>query len=41
MCGAVGKFDRPALVKMLGDVLELRRLHKHDLEKTVIGWAAA
>ncbi|MDR3406962.1 MAG: hybrid sensor histidine kinase/response regulator [Methylovirgula sp.] len=41
MCGAVGKFDRAALVKMLGDILEVRQLNKHDLEKTVIGSAAA
>jgi two-component system, chemotaxis family, sensor kinase CheA len=41
MYGAVGKFDRPALMKMLGEVLEVRLLHKHDLEKSVIGSAAA
>jgi len=41
MYGAVGKFDRPALIKMLSEVLEVRQLHKHDLEKTVIGSAAA
>ncbi|MGP8233030.1 MAG: chemotaxis protein CheW [Methylovirgula sp.] len=41
MYSAVGKFDRPALIKMLGDVLEVRHLHKNDLEKSVIGSAAA
>ncbi len=41
MYGAVGKFDRSALVRMLGEILEVRQLHKHDLEKSVIGSAAA
>ncbi len=32
MCGAVGKFDRAALVEMLGRVLEAHHFNKHDLE---------
>ena len=40
MCGAVGKFDRAALVEMLGRVLEAHHLNKHDLESRVIGAAA-
>jgi two-component system chemotaxis sensor kinase CheA len=41
MCDAVGKFDRPALIKILGEILEARRLNKHELEKNVIGSVAA
>lgn len=41
MCGAVGKFDRPALLEMLGRILETHHLNKHDLESRVIGAAAA
>jgi two-component system chemotaxis sensor kinase CheA len=41
MCGAVGKFDRLALIKMLGEILEVRRLNRHELEKSVIGSVAA
>jgi two-component system, chemotaxis family, sensor kinase CheA len=40
MCGAVGKFDRPALLEMLGRILESHHLNKHDLESSVIGAAA-
>jgi two-component system chemotaxis sensor kinase CheA len=40
MCGAVGKFDRPALLEMLGRILESYHLNKHDLESRVIGAAA-
>ncbi len=41
MYGAVGKFDRTALIKMLGEILEVRQLNKLDLEETVIGSFAA
>jgi len=41
MYGAIGKFDRAALVKILGEILEIRRLNRHELEKTIIGSAAA
>ena len=41
MHGAVGKFDRAALMKMLGEILEVRQLNKLDLEATVIGSVAA
>jgi two-component system chemotaxis sensor kinase CheA len=41
MRGAVGKFDRPALIEMLGRILETHHLNKHDLESRVIGAAAA
>ena len=41
MHGAVGKFDRAALMKMLGEILEVRQLNKLDLEQTVIGSVAA
>jgi two-component system, chemotaxis family, sensor kinase CheA len=40
MCGAVGKFDRPALLEMLSSVLEIHHLNKHSLESSVIGAAA-
>jgi two-component system, chemotaxis family, sensor kinase CheA len=40
MYGAVGKFDRPALLEMLGRLLESHHLNKHDLESRVIGAAA-
>ena len=40
MCGAVGKFDRPALLEILGQILEAHHLNKHDLESSVIGAAA-
>ncbi|HLH12878.1 MAG TPA: chemotaxis protein CheW [Methylovirgula sp.] len=40
MCGAVGKFDRPALLEILGRILESHHLNKHDLESRVIGAAA-
>ena len=40
MYGAVGKFDRPALLEMLGRILESYHLNKHDLESRVIGAAA-
>ncbi len=40
MCGAVGKFDRPALLEMLSRILESHHLNKHDLESHVIGAAA-
>jgi two-component system chemotaxis sensor kinase CheA len=40
MCGAVGKFDRPALLEMLGRILESHHLNKHDLESSIIGAAA-
>ncbi|MGB8276912.1 MAG: chemotaxis protein CheW [Methylovirgula sp.] len=41
MRGAVGKFDRNALLETLGKLLEAHDLNKHDLESRVIGAAAA
>lgn len=41
MRGAVGKFDRTALLETLGKLLEAHDLNKHDLESRVIGAAAA
>lgn len=41
MRGAVGKFDRKALLEMLGKLLEAHDLNKHDLESRIIGAAAA
>jgi two-component system, chemotaxis family, sensor kinase CheA len=41
MCGAVGKFDRSALLEMLGRNLELHYLNKPDHGSRVIGAVAA
>lgn len=41
MRGAVGKFDRNALLETLGKLLEAHDLNRHDLESRVIGAAAA
>lgn len=41
MRGAVGKFDRTALIETLGKLLEAHDLNKHDLESSIIGAAAA
>jgi two-component system chemotaxis sensor kinase CheA len=41
MRGAIGKFDRNALLDTLGKLLEAHDLNKHDLESRVIGAAAA
>jgi two-component system, chemotaxis family, sensor kinase CheA len=41
MYGAVGKFDRAALVKILSEILEVRQLNRNELERAVIGTAAA
>jgi two-component system chemotaxis sensor kinase CheA len=41
MCGAIGKFDRNALLDTLGKLLEAHDLNKHALESRVIGAAAA
>lgn len=40
MRGAVGKFDRAALLETLGRILESHHLNKHDLESRIIGAAA-
>ncbi|HEY0146791.1 MAG TPA: hybrid sensor histidine kinase/response regulator [Methylovirgula sp.] len=41
MYGAVGKFDRTALIRILGEILEVRHLNRHELERSVIGSVAA
>jgi len=40
MCGAVGKFDRVALLDALGKILDAPELNKHDLESRILGDAA-
>jgi two-component system chemotaxis sensor kinase CheA len=41
MRGAVGKFDRNALLETLGRLLEAHDLNKHTLESRILGAAAA
>jgi two-component system chemotaxis sensor kinase CheA len=41
MRGAVGKFDRAALLDALGRILDSRELNRHMLESNIIGAVAA